>query len=295
MAKQTFRTVALAGFIALGMTTNALSQDATAPDPKLVVAKLNGQDITRQDILDIAEGMRPEIRANIDQVFPQLLDYYVFLSLAAAKGRAEGLMDDPTVKETIAKNIKTLEDNAVREAYLNREIVEKVTDATVDARYNEEKAKFEATTKDLPAEREVSAAHILVKTEEEAKALIEQLKGGGDFAALAKEKSIDPSAAKNAGELGWFGADSGFVKEFADAALAMKKGEISETPVKTQFGYHVIRLNDEREKPKPAFNVAKDEIRATMIDEMRLQLAKDLKEGAQLDIIDPTGGAKPKQ
>jgi peptidyl-prolyl cis-trans isomerase C len=295
MAKFTFRTVALASLLTLSGIGLAQAQEAAAPDPGLVVAKLNGQDITRQDILNIAEGMRPEIRANIDQVFPQLLDYYVFLQLAAEKGRADGLMEDTKVKETIAKNLKTLEDNAVREAYLNREIVEKVTEATVDARFNEEKAKFEEATKSLPAEREVSAAHILVKTEEEAKAIIDQLKGGADFATLAKEKSIDPSAAKNAGELGWFGADSGFVKEFADAALAMKKGETSTAPVKTQFGYHVIRLNDEREKAKPTFTVSKDEIRASMIDEMRLQLAKDLKEGAQLEIIDPTGGAKPQQ
>lgn len=286
MTQRTFRNLALACGLMAGISTfasAASAQDAAQPDPALVVAKVNGQEITRQDVIDSAQNLPPEIQASFDQLFPQLLDRLVFLKLVADRGRADGLAEDPKVKELM----KQYEDNAIREIFFQRAIMAKVTDEAIKARYDEETKKF-------PEEREIRASHILVKTEEEAKAIIEQIKGGADFATLAKEKSTDTASGKNGGDLSWFTREI-MVKEFADAAFAMKKGDVSEAPVKSQFGFHVIRLDDERTKAPPSFEERKEEIRVQLTEELRQQVAKELKEGAEVEILDPTGGAKTAQ
>ena len=311
MATQIFRQALTAGvFLALSAGV-ALAQDnitqttpaapATAapaapgmPDPKLVVAKLNGTDITRQDIIDSAQGLRQDIRDNADQFFPQLLDRYIFLKLVADKGRTDGLDKDPEVTKMVAESVKQIEDNAIREIYFRKQIDAKITDAAVDARYNELKAKFDEDVKKIPPQREIAASHILVKTEDEAKAIIAELDKGADFGKLAKEKSIDPSAAKNDGVLGWF-TQGAMVKEFEDAAFALKSGETSKTPVKSQFGYHIIRVTGDRTKAAPTFDKQKDEIRLDLVEELRQEVAKTLKDAAKLEIIDPNGGLKPAQ
>ena len=118
-----------------------------------------------------------------------------------------------------------------------------MTDDEVKARYDEE-------IKKLPPQEEVHARHILVKTEAEAKDIIKQLDAGKDFAELAKEKSTDPNKSEG-GDLGYF-AKGRMVKEFEDAAFALKKGEYTKTPVKTQFGYHVIKVEDKRDRAAAA-------------------------------------------
>src|SRR5258705_2132051 len=107
-------------------------------------------------------------------------------------------------------------------------------------------------------EQEVPARHILVPTEDEAKAILAEVKKGTDFAELAKQKSKDPGAAAEGGDLGYFGK-SQMVPEFAEAAFKMKKGEVSD-PVKSQFGWHIIKVEDKRTKPVPAFENVKDQI-----------------------------------
>jgi len=308
MATQIFRQALTAGVLLALSHGLALAQDNTTttapataapaqpgqPDPKLVVAKLDGTDITRQDIIDSASGLDPQIRNNVDQFFPQLLDRYIFLKLVAAKGRADGLDKDPEVTKLVDDSVRQIEDNAIRQIYFKKQIEEKVTDAAVDARYNELKAKFEDELKKLPPEREISASHILVKTEDEAKAIIADLGKGGDFAKIAAEKSIDPSAKSNSGALGWFSKGM-MVKEFEDAAFAMKDGEVSSTPVKSQFGYHIIKITGDRTKPLPTFDKKKDDVRLDLVEELRQQVATELKDASKLEIIDPNGGLKPAQ
>ncbi|WP_374655419.1 peptidylprolyl isomerase [Dongia sp.] len=308
MAKQIFRQALTAGFLLALAAHPGFAQDnsstteppaaapapAGQPDPKLVVAKLNGTDITRQDVLDSAAGLDPQIRNNADQFFPQLLDRYIFLKLVAEKGRADGLDKDPEVTSLVQESVRQIEDNAIRQIFFKKLIDEKVTDAQVDARYDELKGKFDEDAKKLPIEREIAASHILVKTEDEAKALIAELDKGGDFEKLAKEKSIDPSAAKNGGALGWF-TKGAMVKEFEDAAFALKEGETSTAPVKSQFGYHIIRVTGDRNKALPTFDKTKEEVRLDLVEELRQQIFKDLKDAAKLDIVDPTGGMKPAQ
>ena len=142
---------------------------------------------------------------------------------------------------------------------LSKEVGPSVTDEAVHARYDQELAG-------KPGEEEVHARHILVDSEAEAKKIIAQLKGGGDFAALAKQYSKDPSGAQQGGDLGFFKKDE-MVPEFATAAFALQPGQVSPEPVHSQFGWHVILLVERRHAEPPSFDQARDELRQKMIQE----------------------------
>jgi peptidyl-prolyl cis-trans isomerase C len=210
-------------------------------------------------------------------VFPQLLNRYIGLKLLGDKGRSENLSEDPEVK----KLMSDYETQAIRQVYVTRYVDQQVTEEAVKARY-------EKSLKDNPPPEEVRAAHILLKTEDEAKAVIEQLKGGADFAAVAKEKSEDKGSGANGGELGWFAKDV-MVKEFADAAFAMKAGEISQAPVKSQFGFHVIKLEERRTQPAPTLDSQRDQIRRDLAEEVVQALVTQLRKDAKVEIIGPDG------
>ena len=143
-------------------------------------------------------------------------------------------------------------------------------------------APAEKNLKDNPPPEEVRAAHILVKTEEDAKAIIEQLKGGADFAAVAKEKSTDKGSGANGGELGWFSKEV-MVKEFADAAFAMKVDEISQAPVQSQFGFHIIKLEDTRDAKFPAYEEVKPQIEQRLAQMKLAKFRDELKSKAKTD------------
>ena len=262
----------------------AAATTETKPDPNQVVAKVNGTDITRQEVIDSAVDLPEQIRSQIDLVFPQLLNRYIGLKLLGDKGRAEDLANDPEVK----KLMSDYETQAIRQVFVTRYLKQQVTDEAIKARY-------EKKLKDNPPPEEVRAAHILVKTEDEAKALIEQLKGGADFAQLAKDKSEDKGSGANGGELGWFAKDV-MVKEFADAAFAMKPNEVSQTPVKSQFGYHVIKLEERRTQPAPTLDSQREQIRAELSEETVQALVQTLRKEANVEILipenKPAGGQK---
>ncbi|HET6620040.1 MAG TPA: peptidylprolyl isomerase [Dongiaceae bacterium] len=261
----------------------AAATTETRPDPNQVVARVNGTDITRQEVLDSAADLPAQIRSQIDLVFPQLLNRYIGLKLLGDKGRAENLAEDPEVK----KLMSDYETQAIRQVYVTRYLSQQVTDEAVKARY-------EKKLKDNPPPEEVRAAHILVKTEDEAKAIIEQLKGGADFGAVAKEKSTDKGSGANGGELGWFAKDV-MVKEFADAAFAMKDGEVSQTPVKSQFGYHVIKLEERRTQPAPTLESQREQIRAELSEESVQALVASLRKEAKVEVLGPDGKPVPDQ
>jgi peptidyl-prolyl cis-trans isomerase C len=264
-----------------GTQAPAAATTETKPDPNQVVARVNGTDITRQEVLDSAADLPEQIRSQIDLVFPQLLNRYIGLKLLGDKGRSENLAEDPEVK----KLMSDYETQAIRQVYVTRYINQQVTDEAIKARY-------EKKLKDNPPPEEVRAAHILVKTEDEAKAIIEQLKGGADFGAVAKEKSTDKGSGANGGELGWFAKDV-MVKEFADAAFAMKEGDVSQTPVKSQFGYHVIKLEERRTQPAPTLESQREQIRAELSEESVQALVKTLRKEAKVEILGPDGKPMP--
>lgn len=253
----------------------------TEADPNQVVARINGVEVTRQQVIDSATDLPEQVRAQIDQVFPLLVKRYIGLELLAEKGRADNLAEDPEVKKIVAE----AESQAIRQVYITRYLDQQITDAAVKSRYDQK-------LKENPPPEEVRAAHILVATEDEAKAIIEQLNGGADFAAVAKEKSTDKGSGANGGELGWF-AKNVMVKEFADAAFAMQPGDISKAPVKSQFGFHIIKLEERRMQPAPTLESQREQIRAELAEETVQALVKSLRKDAKVEVLGPDGKPLP--
>ncbi len=142
------------------------------------------------------------------------------------------------------------------------------------------KAAYEQYKKEL-GDKEYNARHILVKTEAEAKDIIAQLQKGGDFAKIAKEKSIDPGSKEKGGDLGWF-SPAGMVKPFSEALITLQKGKSTTTSVQTQFGWHVIKLEDTRPLQAPAYDKVKDGLEKTLQQRKLEKMMADLRAKAKI-------------
>lgn len=244
-----------------------------------VVATVNGQQI-RLSELEIAQQALPQQYRNmpLQAVFPALLDRIIDSKLVVQEGKKTKVNDDPAFKKRMA----FVEDQVMQDFWIQREVARKVTPEKLQERYEER-------LKSMPPEEEVHARHILVSTEDEAKALIGELKKGAAFDKLAKEKSTDKASGAEGGDLGWF-KKSDMVKEFADAAFGLNKGDLTETPVKTQFGYHIIKLEDRRKAPPPAFEELADQLREEMAREVVTAQLDQLRSGAKIEKFNMDGG-----
>jgi peptidyl-prolyl cis-trans isomerase C len=253
---------ALASGFASAQTAPAPAS-APAPAPALtppaadpVVAKVNGQPILLSDVKAAVQGLPQNAQSLPPQtLYPMLLDQMIDGQALVAQARRTGMDKDPEVQ----RQVVAAEDQALETAVLHKEIAPMVTEAAVRARYDSEIAG-------KPGAEEVHARHILVPDEATAKTIIAQLNKGGDFAALSKQYSKDPGAAEQGGDLGWFKKDE-MVPEFASAAFALQPGQIDQTPVHTQFGWHVIQVLERRTDPPPSFEQASQELRQKMIQD----------------------------
>lgn len=263
-------------FVRLGAAAAILALAGTAAmaQENAVVATVNGQPITETD-LEIAIS-------DLEQQFAQLpaeqrraaaLSAVIEIRLLAAEAERKGLADG----DDFARRMDMLRQRALHSAYIEQEVAALVTDEAVRARYDEEIAK-------IPASEEVRARHILVETEEEAREIIKQLDEGGDFETIAKEKSTDGAAAQG-GDLGYFGAGQ-MVPEFEQAAFAMEVGAHSAEPVKSQFGWHVIKLEDKRAKQPPAFEQVSGQLRSVLLRDAYMKVVNDLRAAADVEIED---------
>ncbi len=196
------------------------------------------------------------------------------MKLLAADASQEGLSDDAEFKKRIAY----LTDRELHNAFFKKHVVESVTPEEVKARYDKEIAA-------LKPEEEVKARHILVKTEDEAKAVIKDLDAGKDFATLAKEKSTDPNK-DDGGDLGYFTKER-MVPEFSTAAFALEKGAYTKEPVKTQFGFHVILLEDKRLQPPPPLEQVEPQVRQLVMRDKYVALLEKAKAASTVEIEDP--------
>ncbi len=236
---------------AAGAPTAAATQAAPPADP--VVAKVGGTEIHLSDLSEAAQTLPDEMRSMPPQVlYPMLLDQMVDRQALVIQADKEGLEKQPQVEKALDR----ARDQVLQNAILTQEIGPLVTDAALHAKYDAEYAN-------KPGEEEVHARHILVPTEDEAKKIIAQLDKGADFATLAKQQSKDPGA-QNGGDLGWF-KKGDMVPEFATAAFALQPGKYTETPVKTQFGYHVIKVEETRVSAPPTFEQSRAELRQQVI------------------------------
>jgi peptidyl-prolyl cis-trans isomerase C len=278
------RRAALAGFLALPLlAAPALAQDETtpaAPDPATVVAKVNGQDIPFSAVEErFAEikASQPQLGAMpLSMVYEQILNSVVEAQLVSQAGRDEGLDKDPEVERRLA----ALLDRLVAGAYMQKVVDSAVTDAAIQAEYDKQKAEY------VP-EKEVHARHILLETEDQAKAIIEDLKGGADFVELAKTKSTGPSGPRG-GDLGFFTKDR-MVPPFAEAAFAMEPGSVSEAPVKTDFGWHVIKVEEVRDTAFPPLEEMTGQIRDTLSNDAVAKSIEAMKEKAEIALFTPEG------
>jgi len=240
------------------------------PPPNTVVARVDGTELRLSDVEAAQQNLPPQAqKLPLEQIYPMLLDRLVDGMLITKAGRKEDLEQDPEVQN----RLRRYEDRLIQEAYLNR----LVTPAETEDRL---KAGYEALAKEKAGE-EVHARQILVKTEDEAKSVIAELDKGADFAALAKKYSTDP-AAQSGGDLGYFGHDD-MVKEFADAAFALSPGQYSKTPVKTEFGWHVIKLEDRRVGKPPSFEEAREELSRDIAHEVIDAKLQELRGAAKIE------------
>jgi len=277
--------VATAGLLLGVLAFPAMAEEKAAPAPAdVVVARANGQEIMRSEVLRELQSMGPQAQQlPIQMIYPQLLDKMIVTKLVAAKGYDQKLQNDKEVKD----KLKDAEAQIVADVYVRKAVQPKISDEKIKARYNELSAKFKP-------EDEVRARHILItvgadasasdksKAEAEANEILKEIKGGADFAKLATEKSKDSGSAKQGGDLGYF-TRSAMVKPFADAAFAMKAGEVSDKLVKTDFGYHIIKVEDRRKSSPPPLADVKEQISNQVGQDLVNQLVKDIQAKAKIE------------
>ncbi|MDD9908858.1 MAG: peptidylprolyl isomerase [Ahrensia sp.] len=252
-----------------------LAAPAFAQDDK-VVAKIGEMTITAAELDQALTDMEPQFR-NVpeEQRRARALDSLIDIRVMAARAADDGLADDPALK----RRIELLRNRALHNAYFQKNVLPTVTDEAIKERYDAEIAKTEP-------EQEVSARHILVKTEEEAKAIIEELNGGADFIELAKAKSTGPSGPQG-GDLGYFGKGR-MVPEFEEAAFALDAGDYTKEPVKSQFGFHVIKVDNKRDKPFPTLEASKERLRNLMLTEAYTKTVEESRAAVGVEIVDET-------
>lgn len=243
------------------------------PDP--VVAKIGDVEIHESELNLAIANLDPQLSKLPEEqkklaALSATIDVNVLSKIAAD----EGLRETQEYKQ----RMHFLDIRELHNAYFRKHILDAITDDEVKARYEKEIAA-------VPPQEEAHARHILVKTEEEAKAVIAELDAGKDFKELAKAKSSDPSSSEG-GDLGYFKKGQ-MVPEFEAAAFSLEKGKYTKTPVKSQFGYHVILLEDKRVAAPPTLEQVGTQVRQMVMQDKYLGLLKAAKDAAKVDITDP--------
>ncbi|RFA27740.1 hypothetical protein CAI21_14030 [Alkalilimnicola ehrlichii] len=258
--------------LALGLTACGNGNDQTEPAASEPLATVNGHTITQEQYEAYLEQ---RTQGQPERLTPEereaLLQVLVDLTLLAGEAENQGLLEDP-------KLIGQLQN--IRNEVLTRRLVEwmeaeGVSDEEVRAAYEERFVEEGAL--------EYKASHILVEDEETARELLAQIEEGANFAAVAEEHSLDPGSARNGGDLGWFPSGA-MVDSFSAAVRAMEPGQMTEEPIETQFGWHIILLEDTREARPPEFADVQDGIRQMLAQERLEQRLEELREQVDIDI-----------
>lgn len=248
-----------------------------------VVAKVDGSPIYRTDVLAFIKTLPPQMQqVPPEAIFPMAIEQVIGAKVVDEKAKAEGTANDPEVAERLA-DAKT---QIVRAVYAEHAINKEYSEDTTKKAYDEMVSK-------MPKVDEVHARHILVDSEAQAKDIIKKLEGGAKFEDLAKEFSKDKSNSASGGDLGYF-AQSDMVKEFADAAFALKPNEFTKTPVKTQFGYHVVQSLDKRVRPAPKYDDVKGQLEGQAKRDILNKLVAKWRESATVEQFDFNGKPLPK-
>ena len=255
-----------------------------------VLAEVNSGSITTGDFDRELKNLPEYLKAMADtpQGRKEMLDTMVIRELILQQASKDGLDKGPEIEE----KLQDLRKRLVVESFLKKkvEVESKVSDEDMKKFYEQNKDKFKSG-------EQIKASHILVKTEKEAKELLGKLKAGGNFEELAKKSSVDSSSAKG-GDLGWFGKGS-MVPAFEKAALALKEGQTSEV-VKSDFGFHIIKLTGKRPAGIRPFEEVKEQIKGAIMptkqQEVFQKIKEELKKTAKItikeDVLNSVGGKK---
>jgi peptidyl-prolyl cis-trans isomerase C len=281
----------LIGLAATALIAGSLSAPAQDADP--VVARVNGMEVRQSDLAVVEE----ELGSSIPAMAPEAKrDYLITLiadtMIVAQAAEAKGMADNPDFKRRLAFSRNRL----LSETLLQQEAKAALTDDAM-------RKVYEEAVKEMGAEEEVRARHILFlvqqgadeaasKTaEDKAKAVIVRLKTGEDFAKVAGELTEDPSGKDNGGDLGYFTRDQ-MVPEFAEVAFRLQPGSLSD-PVKTSFGWHVLKVEDKRKKPVPDFEQVKEQIETYLVRKAQGEFVTRLRAGAKIEKIPATPATPP--
>jgi peptidyl-prolyl cis-trans isomerase C len=269
----------LAAFPALAQTpTPAPAAGApSAPQADPVIATVNGQPIHMSDVQAAAQDLPAQMQQlPPQQLFPLLVNQLIDRKALLVAAKSQNLQNNPQV----AAAMEEAADEKLENAYIQEAVAPQVSDAAIAAAY---KAQYAGK----PGPEQVDARHILVKTQAEAQAIIEQLNHGANFAKLAQKDSIDPGAA-NGGELGWFSQNE-MVPAFSNAAFALKPGQYTKTPVQSQFGWHVILCEGKRTAPTPSLADVKDQISQALADQAIKATLADARSKVTIQVMNANG------
>lgn len=283
------RTSLIAAGLALGVVSFSSAFAQTAPaapaassSGDTVLAKGNGFTVTEKDLLGAMED--PAIGAeNLpeDQKRETLIGFLI--DMKAITQAAEAAKVDQSADFT--KKLEEVKAQLLVQTYLDQEVKKLVTPEAVRKFYDD-------TVKDMKPEPEIRARHILVGSEAEAKAAVERLKKGEDFAKVAAEISKDPGSKDSGGELGFFSKDR-MVAPFSEAAFKLEPKQISD-PVKTDFGWHIIEVEEKRDRPVPSFDELKPQVESYLTRQSQQKVIEDIRKQANVQRLDkPAGGAAP--
>ena len=237
------------------ITASLLSTSAIAQNAAIV----NGKSIPKAQLDKLVQKSG---QPDNPQVRDQAREMLVTRELILQEANNRGVLQKESVRDQLEQSRVGILVAAVFEDYVEKE---GVAEADLKAAYESVKAQYTG--------KEYHVEHILVDNESDAKAIIAQIKAGGNFEEIAKAKSKDPGSAKNGGDLGWV-SDKALVPEFSKAMVQLKNGQITNKPVKSQFGYHIIKMIDSRDMKAPSFEEMKDQLKQMIASDQNWQKAK---------------------
>lgn len=258
---------------------------APALAEEYVIMKVNNQEVSSAEVQRMWEGLFPPGQSPaFDSVKPDMRERILRALMAEKLMFGEAAKAGMDKSDKVKTELEDVKRKIVIRIFIESKTAELITDADL-------KKEYETTVAAQKDEKEVRARHILVPTEDEAKAAKKKIDSGKKFEDIAKEVSKDPGSAKQGGDLGYFTRDK-MVKEFADTAFAMKKGEVS-APVKSGFGYHIIKVEDIRKVTPPTFDAMKDQLRASLQEKKLNDYVGGLVKSANVKVFDAKGKEIP--
>jgi peptidyl-prolyl cis-trans isomerase C len=266
------RTVSLIALLAVAAPVMA---------DEYVIMKVNNQDVSSSEVQRMWEGLFPAGQAaSFDTVKPDMRERILRAVMAEKILYGEALKQGTDKSEKLQRELEDVKKKLIVKHFLDAKTSDMITEADM-------KKEYDTSIEKVKDEKEVRARHILVPTEQEAKDAKKKIDGGKSFEDVAKELSKDPGSAAQGGDLGYFTRDK-MVKEFADAAFALKKGEVS-GPVKSGFGYHLIKVEDSRKVTPPTFNDVKEQVRAKLQERKLNDYIGGLVKSSDVKVFDAKG------